>query len=63
MLCPKCNGLCRLKMTGAICLDCNWSTSNIFTLNGDMAQQFNEQEYEPSEADYWDGDESDLMQY
>jgi hypothetical protein len=55
MLCPKCNGLCRLKMKGAICLDCNWSTHNIehfrFTLNGDMAQQFNEQEYEEDNED------------
>jgi hypothetical protein len=50
-------------MTGAICLDCNWSTSNVITLKGDMENQFNEQEYEPSETDYWDGDESDLIQY
>jgi len=26
MKCPKCNGSCRLKMTGAVCLDCDWYT-------------------------------------
>ena len=29
MKCPKCNYDCRLKMTGAVCLNpngCNWST-------------------------------------
>ena len=28
MKCPKCNDTCRLKMTGAVCLNtkCNWFT-------------------------------------
>ena len=26
MKCPKCNGSCRLKMTGAVCLNCDWYT-------------------------------------
>jgi len=31
MKCPKCNDVCRLKMTGAVCLNskCNWRTSNV----------------------------------
>jgi len=28
MVCPKCNGSCRLKMTGAVCLDCSWRTND-----------------------------------
>ena len=35
MKCPKCNDVCRKKMTGAVCLNdkCNWSTHDITKVN------------------------------
>lgn len=42
MKCPKCGSDCRLKMTGAICLNtnCNWSThdiSNVKVINNEIS--------------------------
>ena len=47
--CPKCKKL--HKGNWDVCNECL-----NFTLNGDMANEFNDSQ---SEADYWDGDESD----
>tara|TARA_R110000868_G_scaffold246339_1_gene502963 strand:- start:353 stop:547 length:195 start_codon:yes stop_codon:yes gene_type:complete len=50
MKCPKCGDTTRKKMTGAVCdnYPCTWSTNDTskfeIKLNGDMAQQFNDEE-------------------
>jgi hypothetical protein len=52
MNCPKCGDTTRKKMKGAVCTDpfCGWYTHDTskfkVKLNGDMAQQFNEQQEE-----------------
>ena len=50
MKCPECGDYTRKKMTGAVCDNhpCTWSTHDTskfeIKLNGDMAQQFNDEE-------------------
>ena len=64
MKCPKCGSNCRLKMTGAICLNnkCNWSThdrSKIEIINNEInnsniGKQFKELDADQITQDYED---------
>lgn len=48
MQCPKCNSSCRLKMTGAICLNtnCGWYTHNREISTSSIGRKFKELEIE-----------------
>lgn len=62
MKCPKCNDDCRIKMTGAVCLNtkCNWYTHNVANIsiinneinNSAIGKKFKELEINQITQDY-----------